>query len=341
MVNLNNTLEPSRDDLLDQAVDWMVCLQSGVVSAEEKLRFSAWLALSKNHQQAWQTITHSVAVPVNTLQSLPREQSPFIEQALLRKNPLGSNERRAFLRNSFAVAGLSFGLASLAGITHRYHPLSGLSADLSTGTAERLHKTLIDGSDLILNARSQVNISLSNPFNANAKRAINLQQGEMQLTASQQLAPFVIHCQHGQITVLSNKKTSHCLLKKGEQSTLVVALTGELTITNQQGQTTHLAAGEAVRFNGKTLYQKQQGYAHKAQWSQGLYLAKNESLYTLTQAFADYYPGFIRVSEQAKSIKVYGGYPLDDLNKSFATLAQTLPIKMRKLGALVTFIDVA
>ena len=341
MVKEDKTTAPSQNELLEQAVDWMVSLQSGAVSAKEKQQFTAWLALSNRHQSAWQTITTSVAIPVTALQSLPDEQSPFIEQALLRENQLGSNARRGFLRNSFAIAGLSFGLASLAGITHRYHPLSGLSADLSTGTAERLHKILIDGSELLLNARSQVNISLANPFNATATRAIHLQQGEIQLTASQQPEPFVIHCQHGQITVLSNKKTSHCLLKQAEQSTLVIALTGELTITNQQGHAMHLAAGEAVRFNANTLYQKQQGLAHKAQWSQGLYLAKNESLHTLTQALADYYPGFIRVADKAKNIKVYGGYPLDDLDKTFATLAQTLPIKMRKLGSLVTFIDLA
>ena len=341
MVSQKKIIDANQAELLEQAVDWMVSLQSGDVSAEEKQQFSAWLALSNKHQNAWQAIASSVALPVSALQSLPNEQTPFIEQALLRKDPLGSDSRRTFLRNGFAFAGVSLGLAGLAGIGHRYQPLTGFTADLSTGTAERLTKKLVDGSELILNARTQVNLNISSANSTNLLRTMHLKQGEIQLSASQQDVPFIIHCQQGQISVLTASNTNHCLVKQLTNKTFVLVLSGELMITNQQGQSINLAEGEAVSFTRQTIYQKQLGLSHKAQWSQGLYLAKNESLHSLTQALVDYYPGFIRVSEKAKNIKIYGGYPLDDLDKTFATLAQTLPIKVRKLGSLVTFIDVA
>jgi len=338
------TLE--QNELLEQAVDWMVTLQSGDVSSEEQQQFSAWLTSSINHNKAWHSIANSVATPVAALQDLPSEQGPFIERALLRDNSLNSDNRRDFLRNSLAFAGITFGLTGLAGLSHRYQPLTGLTADLSTGTAERLTKKLDDSSELILNARTQVNLNVSSvysikPLITKTYRTIDLREGEIQLMASQQPQAFNIHCQHGHISVLTANNTSHCLVKINANSTFVLALAGELNIKNQQGQSVKLNAGEAVSFNKQFIYQKQLGLSHKAQWSQGLYLAKNESLHSLMQALADYYPGFIRVSEKAKNIKIYGGYPLDDLDKTFATLAQTLPIKVRKLGSLVTFIDVS
>ncbi len=323
--------------LLEQAVDWMVSLESGNVCAHDKQLFSVWIAQSAAHQNAWQHISQSLVMPVDALKQLPANQSRVIEQALLRPN-----SRRDFLRNSLSFVGVSFTLAS---VINRYQPLSGLSADLATGTGERLTKTLADGSKVLLNARTHIDVDVlvNSPLNANqAQRALTLHQGEIQLiTAANQIDPFNIHCQHGKITTLN----SHCLVKKQTENTFVLALSGKITISlnmsNVVKKTITLHQGEAIYFDEYNFQTKQTGLQHKAQWSQGLHLAKNETLLSLSQSLADYYPGYIRVAANAQQLKVYGGYPLDDLDKTFATLAQTLPIKIRQLGPLITLIEAA
>ena len=315
----------------------MVNLASGNVCAHDKQLFSVWLAQSAAHQSAWQHISQSLVMPVHALKQLPANQSKGIEQALLRPN-----SRREFLRNSFSFAAVSL---TLTGIINRYQPLSGLSADITTGTGERLTKTLADGSKVLLNARTNidVNVLVNNPLNANkTQRELTLHQGEIQLiTAKNQSHPFNVQCQHGTVTTLN----SHCLVKKQTDNTFVLALSGELTISinmsNNAKQTVTLKQGEAIYFNEYRFQAKQTGLQHKAQWSQGLHLAKNETLLSLSQSLADYYPGYIRVAANAQQLKVYGGYPLDDLDKTFATLAQTLPIKIRQLGPLITLIEAA
>lgn len=327
--------QAEKNALLEQAVDWMVNLASGNVCAHDKQLFSVWLAQSAAHQSAWQHISQSLVMPVHALKQLPANQSKGIEQALLRPN-----SRREFLRNSFSFAAVSL---TLAGIINRYHPLSGLSADIATGTGERFTKNLADGSKVLLNARTHidVNVLVNNPLNANkAQRSLTLHQGEIQLFAAEnQAVPFNVYCKHAKVTTLN----SHCLVKKQTNNTFVLALSGELTInlSNDAKQAVTLKQGEAIYFNEYRFQTKQTGLQHKAQWSQGLHLAKNETLLSLSQSLADYYPGYIRVAANAQQLKVYGGYPLDDLDKTFATLAQTLPIKIRQLGPLITLIEAA
>ncbi|GAA0812515.1 FecR domain-containing protein [Colwellia asteriadis] len=323
------------EQLREQAIDWMVTLQSGEVTAQEQQRFLAWLTLSTQHQAVWQSITDSITQPTKALQDLSHTQQPLVEQVLLRNNTAFSIKRRAFLRNSIVVV-------ALVGVAHRYQPLSNLTADFSTGTGERATHTLADGSELILNARTQVNINVTRAHGlTDLNRILYLTQGELQLTSNQQTTPFIIQCRDGDISLESNEKANHCLVKQYEDQTFVLALTGKLALKNKQGSTRYLNAGEGVYFNEVSIEQTQNNLNHKTQWSQGLYLAKNESLHALTQALSDYYPGFIHVSAEAKKLQVYGGYPLDELDKTFTTLEQTLAIKVRRLGDVVTFITLA
>ena len=91
--------------------------------------------------------------------------------------------RRHFLGSLFALGGAAAG----AVIANAYYPLAGLSDDLVTRTGERRLLRLPDGSQLLLNARTRVNLSYTH-----GARTLHLLEGAISLAARPDAArPFV------------------------------------------------------------------------------------------------------------------------------------------------------
>ncbi|WP_028293275.1 FecR family protein [Oceanobacter kriegii] len=134
-----------------------------------------------------------------------------------------------------------------------------VAVDYATDTAEQQQLTLADGSDLAINANSQLSVALSD-----TERRVQLQQGEVFFSVARDTQrPFVISTDRGQIRVLG---TAFNVDTSGDG--LVVSVEHGVVEVTHEGQSWRLYAGEGVRLDGDQAqpFKDQQAGSWRTGW---------------------------------------------------------------------------
>ena len=134
-----------------------------------------------------------------------------------------------------------------------------VAVDYATDTAEQQQLTLADGSDLAINANSQLSVALSD-----TERRVQLQQGEVFFSVARDTQrPFVISTGRGQIRVLG---TAFNVDTSGDG--LVVSVEHGIVEVTHEGQSWRLFAGEGVRLDGDQAqpFKDQQAGSWRTGW---------------------------------------------------------------------------
>ncbi len=134
-----------------------------------------------------------------------------------------------------------------------------MAVDYATDTAEQQQLTLADGSDLEINANSQLSVALSD-----TERRVQLQQGEVFFSVARDTQrPFVISTDRGQIRVLG---TAFNVDTSGDG--LVVSVEHGIVEVTHKGQSWRLFAGEGVRLDGDQAqpFKDQQAGSWRTGW---------------------------------------------------------------------------
>lgn len=320
-----NTSARRLDPIAERAIDWLVRLDSGSATAEDRSAFEAWLDADPRHRNAWQTISGLLQQPVATLREAENHLPGQRHAARL---ALTAPQRRKALRNSAAA----LLLVSLGGYAlNRQHPLGTLVADLHTATGERRQVQLADGSTLRLNARSAVDVEYSASM-----RLLRLRKGEILIhTAPDPARPFVVQTPHGQARALGTRFSVRRLDAHSELAVLEHRV--QLTATNGAQQV--FDAGSTARFDGTRIQPLAASAATRAAWADGQLDVRDQALGEVIDALRPYKRGHLRVSLQAAALRVYGVFPLDDPDAALLALAETQPIAIRRYGALVTLVE--
>lgn len=321
-VPATNGAEPSCDNTaLRAAVDWCVRLESGGLSEAERLAFEHWRSADVRHAQAWAQVGRLLDNPLNVVRGLA-QQAPG--QAHVAHAALLSPRRRKLLRGALMVAGVASGTAFLA---NRVMPVSQLLADVSTGTGERREVGLPDGSRLLLNARSAVNIRFSE-----VGRIVELRAGELIASVRRDLArSFSVESIHGRIAASEGQFMAGLHADGGH----AVALSHAVAVETHGGQRLRLEAGEGAIFTAGQIQRMAGAATTQASWQEGVLTVEDQPLGEVVQALRAYYPGIIRVSREAESLRVFGMFPLEDPEQVLQLLAHTLPLDVRRHGWVV------
>ncbi|MFF6538475.1 DUF4880 domain-containing protein [Pseudomonas aeruginosa] len=158
--------KPERQRIVEEAIEWMVRLQSGDFSAAEGDALERWKALSSEHAEVFRQLLGSLA----PLQDSPWRGQPSATVLRALEQP---SSRRRFVGGAL---GLFVLLAGGAGLERWVQAGMGLPGELATGTGERRDWLLADGSRLRLNARSK-----ARPLLDGAQRRLELRRGAMRL----------------------------------------------------------------------------------------------------------------------------------------------------------------
>lgn len=324
--------EPALDPVSEAAVDWLVQFHSGQMSEADHARHHAWLAAHPQHQVIWQRLAGSLNTQFGAARAVAAQKngatSPATSTASMGElmgEALGYAQRRGSYRRRLLSGALAFGAisATTALVVDRQTPLRQLAADLRTGTSERHAFTLPDGSELLLDARSAVDLD----FGA-GRRRVRLRQGALLVQATPAtngVPPFEVLSPHGAIQALGTR--FHVRLS--DESTHVGMLEHATRLTTATGTTQVLAEGRSASFNALTIAYEDTNPHAAAAWQQGMLEIHNQPLGEVIQALRAYRSGFIRISPQAAALRVYGNYALDDSDRVFEALASTLPITVR------------
>lgn len=313
------------DPVAETAIDWLVRLDSGQASDEERAAFAEWLDADLRHRNAWQAISGLLDTPVAVLREA---EIRLPGQGRAARQALTAPARRKALLNG-TVTLLLLGLGGFA--LHRQHPLSGLVADLRTATGERRELRLADGSTLILNARSAVDVEFSEKT-----RLLRLRQGEILVhTAADRNRPLIVRTEHGEARALGTRFS----VRLADEHSELAVLEHRVQLTAGDGSQQIFAADSSARFSATGIEASAASAAPLAAWADGQLDVRDRPLGEIVAALRAYKRGYLRVSPQAAALRVYGVFPLDDPDATLHALAETQPIVIRQYGALLTLLE--
>ncbi|MBK4999953.1 FecR family protein [Pseudomonas sp. S31] len=317
------------DSLLDPsasaAVEWMILLRSGTANAEDIEAFKSWRDASPLNETACKRIE-------KTLGHFETLTESGLPEKAVHSSLMAPIRRRSAVRTLLSLAIAGIGTAILLPQSSIYRRST---ADFRTATGLRQSSRLPDGTSIILNAKTAVNM-----ISGSSGLSLELLGGELllqrQLPLSQDL---LISTAEGQFIASSGTFS----LRQNDGSTRVNVVEGELRVMSSAGSAlAPIKAGQSadVSFGGSRIVPQLSPYAETA-WIDGKLQVNNRRLEDVVAALSDYWHGFIQLSPQAAKLRISGIFPLDDVPFALDALAQSMPIKVKKIGSLWTSIDIA
>jgi transmembrane sensor len=327
---------PLLDAVTEQAIDWLVRLDSGHGSERDRQAFAHWLAAAPANAAAWATLQQRLnqrIAPASThLQS--GGHAPTGVRALSTPPPDHRARRRALLGGATAaLLGAAGGSALWA---DRRAPLMAWSADLRTATGERRRFVLDDGSDLLLNARSAADLRFSP-----TQRLVRLRAGALIVqVAADARRPFVVQSAEGSVRALGTR----FMVRQDEGRTLVSVLEHSVRLAprHEDGHTAgiDLAEGRSAWLRAGSVEPLSSTRIDPSGWSAGVLEVHDQPLADVLEALRPYTPAMLRASPEAARVGVYGVYPLDRPMEVLQALVDTLPLRVRRWGDWVVYVDV-
>jgi transmembrane sensor len=295
------------DAVVEEAARWMALLQSEHASVQERQAFEAWCAADIRHRQVIDQMSGGMRLlRSQALHGVPSER-------LLHSLKAPSSRRRF-------VAG-SLGVVALAALfLGRRQGWLGDTGELYTGTGERKHLTLEDGSLLTLNAQTRVMAR----FDAH-QRVLELRDGELLVdVAKDPTRPFVVQTRHGQIRALGTR----FLVQHDEASTRLAMLHSRVEVVTRDGARQIVEAGQSLRFDEQHTFGTGPLKGDEAGWTQGRLEVHDRALSEVIDSLRSYRRGILRLSPDVARLRLSGIYSLDDTDRTLQLLQNSLPIRV-------------
>lgn len=274
---------------------WVVRLTSGDVQPGDVEAARAWCQEHPDHQQAfvaarrlWQLSAH-IALP----------------------------ERRARPLWHWAAAAVLMLAVALGLVRH-----NAWDADYRTAAGEQRRIELQDGSAILLDAGSAVDVA----FSAHG-RDITLRKGVALFeVAHDPSRPFRVQAGELSATALG---TVYAVDRHGD-ATLVTVAQGRVAVQGT-GDKAMLNAGEQVVWQGSTLSAAHKVDANKVlAWQHGRLVFEMAPLAEVLEQLQRYRPGYVLIGDdQLRALKVSGTFQLDRLDEGLSTLERAFPLQIQ------------
>jgi transmembrane sensor len=299
--------------VLDAAIEWQLCLDSGAVSAEQQHAFAQWLAAHPEHARAWQQL-NGLDIRLASAAAAPARQ------ALL--HSARSKSLRRFGNSAFA---LLLSSALLLGLLAQQRSLTDYLADAHTARGEQRELLLSDHSLIHMNSTSAVDIEFTD-----SQRGVRLRSGEILVqTAHGDPRPFVVLTEQGRLRALG---TRFLVRREGDSTRLTVLQSAVAAQPSAAVDERIIQAGEQVLMQRQQLSAVQPAPLSAAAWSHGMLVADNLRLADLLDALGEYRSGYLSLDPSLAELRISGSFPLHDTDKALAALPPSLPVRIEQLN---------
>jgi transmembrane sensor len=293
-----NAAPPISAEILAEAADWLVEMQSAALSPAQQLQFQTWHDQSPVHQHAW--------LQAQQLQHCLQALSPPLKKQLLEEHPA---QLPKFFILAVLMGSLTVGLYSLQ--------QQAYFADYRNSSAQPQQILLADGTHITLNAKTAIDVDY-NP----QQRSIKLHYGEIFIHTAKDHPPsnrpFLVLGQHGSIQALGTQFD----VKQLKHATEVAVLEHAVRINTQKPQSLQLVAGQATTFDADQIQAPHALDASAYAWKDGLIVADRMPMAQFAQQIEKYYPIRVDLSPEIKSLIISGTYANNDLEALLSALAQ-------------------
>lgn len=306
---------PLPASIVRAAIAWRLKLDAATDPALVQARIQRWCQQHPEHALAWQRLGGLQRELDAYTATLPaRELSiPVLKRA-------GTDLQR---RRALKLLTLAMVVGGPAGWLVARHPTA--TADYSVATGERMQITLADGSELLLNSGSALDVQFSA-----TERLLVLRSGEVQISSaadpnSLRASPLRVACRHGWC---DSNEARFVLRDQGSHSDLLVQQ-GSVAVSTLGGQQRLLAAADE-RY---ALYPDRiEPIRHQAidpsSWTRGMLVVDDIRLDAFLRELGRYRSGLIGCDPAVADLRLSGVFQLDQQEALLEHLARTLPIEI-------------
>lgn len=321
----------SWQQLSDQVEEWLVLLHSGRATPADHASFIAWCDADPRNKSAWQQLN-------NTLQNNGGEPGrlsnayPYANPEVDLGHARGGGpciSRRRLLGGLLVLGGTA---AVGSAVVDTYFPLAGLANDVATQTGERRLYKLADGTQMLLDARTRLDL-----IGTEQSSIVQLFEGAVSLTLPPNPTRSVqVRTAEGIVRLLG----PHAMVRQQARRTLVVATGNPLEVETMAGARATIPAGSGTRFGVTRIGEPRADLLLTTAWQHGWIEARNLPLMEVIASLRPYRKGTLRITTAAGGLLVHGTYPLDDTDAALRDLKASLPIRVRRITPWFTSIDV-
>lgn len=320
------------DAVLEQAIGWYVQQASGAHDRQDPAAFACWHAAHPDHARAWQRL--------QAMGQQIRDGSGGFEPAIARHtlNRAASLSARRRTLKTLMWVGTGGGALYLV---QDPLPLRSRFAeawvDWRTATGERRSVVLGDGSTLLMNTRTALDVH----FGARERRLV-LHHGEIMIATARDAAgrPFVVATRDGTLTPVGTRFTvrhDEGAADGPRAFTVLSVREGAVDVRvarDAGGPATRVRAGEQARFTRDRVDAPEALEEAGQSWIDGTLTAEGMPLGAFIAELDRYRPGRLRCAPEVADLRITGAWPLegsDPTERILQSLERRLPIRVNRL----------
>lgn len=311
--------EQEGETVSSTASGWLVLLESGQATTDDRRRFALWLAADPAHAVAYRETAGFWA----GLDDLSTHDVRDLDRFLVDDSPIVSGTNKTFWQKLPAIAAAVLLIAGTSfWLTLIWHP----QGDYHTATGEQRTVTLADDSTIQLNTDTAVSVKLTKDA-----RRLRLHRGEAFFTVAPDAArPFEVTAGKGVIRALGtafNVRTDpgHVTVTVSEHS---------IRIRTPGEQNAEVHAGERIRYDSDGLVGQIESVdlMRALAWQRHRLVFENQPLTEVLEELARYRSGWIVLRDPAlRTLSVTGMFDTERPDHILTAIEESLPIKPVKL----------
>lgn len=299
------------------AVRWLIALDSPQATQQTHEKWRAWLQADSVHAHAW--------AHLQEMTLCLRQMNPAIAHSTLAAPDASVKQSR---RRALKL--LAGGVVSVAG-AWAVQDTAGWRAwraDYHAAVGKRQRIALADGSEVVLNTDSAVNVRFDEQ-----RRLLQMIRGEMLVTTGPDLGrpaparPFLVETAHGVLRALGTRFAVRQFDSQCELNVLDGAV--EVTPLDAPARSFVVQAGRQARFDRGQLLSSAQADPAAAAWSNGMLIVHRMPLGEFVAELARYRNGHLGCDTAIAHLPVSGIFPVDDTERVLDMLGRTLPVSVR------------
>ncbi len=296
-----------------EAASWFVKIKSGEASDEDYEAHQAWLDSQEQNRREYEELS-TLWSSLDDVED-PREETIALEATL---SGNASMSRRSFIAGG-AIAASAAAVIAMNGI-------SGiLAGGYTTSVGEQRHVTLADGSHVMLDADTSLELAFSG-----VERRIRLLHGRAFFDVAKDVnRPFVVEASEGSVRALGTRFTVHCW----DDDVTISVEESAVAVRAPNGEKADVRERQIVSYNSQRLTPVTLDIAGADEaWRNGKLLFEDQPLRQVIADLNRYRPGVIYITDSALfELRVSGIFDIKNLSNTLEAIGNSLPVKIKKL----------
>ncbi len=310
----------------EQAVAWYVQLASGTQTPEDEAAFERWRQAHADHARAW--------LQLQEMGGRLRHGAELLTPGVARGTLQKATGRRRALKTlaSLGLGGTAFYL--LQAQVAWQAPLARMLADINTATGEQRRVTLDDGTQVVLNTASAIDVR----FDAHVRRIV-LHAGEILLTTGSDAArrPLEVVTAEGTLrpigTRFSVRHEEHADSAAYTKLAVVEGMVEVRPHDRSDQPPIVIRAGQQIRFTRDAVEPGTALDGNGLAWVDGTFVAAGMRLDDFLTELGHYRAGVIRWTPDVAALRITGTWPLRGDGATdliLDSLARRLPVQVTR-----------